>query len=258
MTQLFQDLTQFATTGQTWFWTYALVFLRVGAMMFLMPAFGEQNVPQRVRLMLALAFTAVVAPAVAPEFEAVKGLVIPAAVEVVDGLLIGIGLRLFVMALQSAGAIIAQSTSLSQLFGGATPEPQPAVGNLLSMACLALAVASGLHVKAASLMILSYQALPPGHFATQYDLTGWGIAQVAHTIALALTLSSPFVIGAGLYNVALGFINKAMPQFSVSLVGAPALAAGGLILMAIVISLVMSAWMAGFDAYLANPFSVAK
>ena len=41
-----------------------LVFLRVGAAMALLPAFGEQAVPQRLRLILALAFTAIVAPAV--------------------------------------------------------------------------------------------------------------------------------------------------------------------------------------------------
>ena len=44
----------------------AIVFLRVGATMSLLPAFGERVVPARIRLVLAMAFTAVVAPAVAP------------------------------------------------------------------------------------------------------------------------------------------------------------------------------------------------
>jgi len=41
-----------------------VVFLRVGAAMAVLPAFGEQIVPARVRLGLAIAFTAIVAASV--------------------------------------------------------------------------------------------------------------------------------------------------------------------------------------------------
>ena len=39
-------------------WAAALVFVRVGAMVALMPGLGEQAVPQRVKLALVVAFTA--------------------------------------------------------------------------------------------------------------------------------------------------------------------------------------------------------
>ena len=170
MTPLFQQLTAMTGLGEDWFRTAALVFLRIGAVLALMPAFGEQTVPQRVRLVLALAFTAIVGPAVFGAVSATTGYVQPAAIEVLVGLAIGAGLRLFVIALQMAAAIIAQVTSLSQLFGGVTPEPQPAIGNLLTVASLALAVLSGLHVKAASLFILSYQILPAGRMPKVADM----------------------------------------------------------------------------------------
>ena len=48
-----------------WAWLGWVVFLRVAAAMALLPAFGSQSVPLRVRLALACAFAAVVAPAVA-------------------------------------------------------------------------------------------------------------------------------------------------------------------------------------------------
>ena len=259
MNDLLNQLTPLLGLGQDWLRIAVLVFLRVGAAVFLMPAFGEATVPQRVRLVLALAFTAIVAPAVAPHLALTPDDWLgPAGIEVLAGLALGIGLRLFVLALQMAGAIIAQASSLSQLFGGATPEPQPAIGNLLTMASLALAVLSGLHVKAASLLILSYDILPAGRLPSVADLADWGVMRVAQSMVLAFSLAAPFVIASVLYNFALGIINKAMPQLSVSLVGAPALTAGTLVLMAIVVPLVLSIWLGGFNGFLANPFAVIR
>jgi len=254
MTPLLEQLTAMTGLGEDWFRTVALVFLRVGAVLSVMPAFGEQTVPQRVRLILALAFTAIVGPAVFASVAQTKGYIQPAAVEVLVGLAIGIGLRLFIIALQLAAAIIAQVTSLSQLFGGATPEPQPAIGNLLTMAGLALAVLSGLHVKAASLFILSYQILPAGQLPSAADMADWGLLQIANSLVLAFSLAAPFVIGSVIYNVALGIINRAMPQLAVSLVGAPVLTFAALLLMAVVVPLGLSVWLGSFDAFLAAPF----
>lgn len=255
MTDLLASLT--ALSGQTegWIWSAFLVFCRVGAVMALMPGFGEQMVPARVRLVLTLAFTAVVAPSILPRIAPSGGdFFLPIAVEVAVGLSLGLGLRLFVMALQMAGMIIAQATSLAQLFGGMGAEPQPAIGNLLVMGGLALAVASGLHVRAAELMILSYTILPPGRLPNPSDMADWGLAEIARAFSLAFMLAAPFTIAALLYNVALGVINRAMPHLMVSFVGAPALTLGGLILLAIAAPLALGLWLTEFNAFLANPF----
>ena len=257
MSELYSQLSAFVGLGQEWLWTAVLVFLRVGATLALMPAFGEQVVPQRVRLILALAFTAIVAPAVADDVASVPGNPRDAAVEVLVGLSLGISLRLFILALHVAGAIIANVTSLSQLFGGSTPDPQPAIGNLLTMAALALAVLSGLHVKAASLLILSYHILPAGRFPAVADMADWGLMQVVRSFALAFALAAPFVIASVVYNVALGIINKAMPQLPVTLVGAPALTAASLGLMLVAVPLILAVWLGSFDAFLSHPFRPA-
>lgn len=258
MTPLFTQLTAMTGLGEDWFRTATLVFLRVGAVLALMPAFGEQTVPQRIRLILSLAFTAIVAPAVFGAVQATQGWIAPAAIEILVGLAIGIGLRLFILALQMAAAIIAQVTSLSQLFGGATPDPQPAIGNLLTVAGLALAVLSGLHVKAASLFIMSYQILPTGRLPNSADMADWGLLQITNALVLAFSLAAPFVIGSVIYNVALGVINKAMPQLAVSLVGAPLLTFAALFLMALVVPLVLAVWLGSFDSFLTTPFKVGR
>ena len=110
------DASQLLTFVQAMLWSGFVVFLRVGAMLALVPAFGEQTVPVRVRLGLSIAFSLVVLPAVSPGIPpppdqptAIMSILLA---EVVAGLLFGMMLRLFVIALMMAGTLIAQSTSV--------------------------------------------------------------------------------------------------------------------------------------------------
>ena len=257
MTDIGPLLTQLSDMGSDMLWVALLVFLRVGAAMASLPAFGEQSVPQRVRVALAVAFTAVVAPAVGPLPDPALGVLLPCAVEVVLGIFLGLSLRMFVLALQTAGALIAQATSLAQLFGGAGPEPQPAISNLLVMAGLALAVSMGFHIHIAKFLILSYEMLPAGAFPNAGDMADWGLNQVSQAFGLGFVLATPFTIAAILYNVTLGVINRAMPALMVSFVGAPALTAAGLALMAVMAPLALALWSSALQGFLAAPFQVA-
>ena len=226
------------------------VFLRVGAMLALAPAFGETVIPVRVRLAIALAFAAIVTPAL----PAPPPVTLPAlGAEVAAGLMLGIGLRLFVIALQVAGTIAAQATSLAQFFGGAGVDPQPAMSQLLVMAGLALAVMAGLHVRLAELLILSYDLMPPGRLPDAASLAQWGVAQTGRAFALAFAIAMPFVILSLVYFVALGAINKAMPQLMVALVGAPAITFAGLALLLVCAPLALPIWHDALAGFLRDP-----
>ncbi|MCC5985868.1 MAG: flagellar biosynthetic protein FliR [Rhodobacteraceae bacterium] len=254
---LLAALEALAAATAPWATAAVLVFLRIGAMAALLPAFGEMIVPLRVRLAVAAAFTLVVAPAVAPALPplpetplALAGLI---AGEAAIGLMLGIGLRLFVMALQTAGTMAAQATSLAQFFGGANVDPQPAIAQVLVMGGLALALIFGLHVRLAELMILSYDMLPPGQGVSAGMVAEWGVARVAQSFALAFRLALPFVVIALLYNVTLGAINKAMPQLMVAFVGAPAITFAGLAVLLLAAPVMLSVWLDAFHGFLADP-----
>ncbi len=255
MNILIQELVAFAQTGLL---TAFLVFLRVGAAMALIPAFGEQSVPARIRLGLAIAFTMVVAPAVADQMEPLTSQGYRVSfflfTEVLAGLSLGIALRLFVMALQMAGTIAAQSTSLSQILGTAGIDPQPAIGTVMLISGLALAVLTGFHVQITQALILSYDVFEPGRLLAFGAVTEWGISRVAHAFTLAFTLAAPFVIASLIYNVALGVINRAMPQLMVAMVGAPAITLGGLVMLFLLMPLLLSVWWQEFSIFLVDPF----
>jgi flagellar biosynthesis protein FliR len=250
------DAAEFLALVQTQLWFGFVVFLRVASTVSLLPGFGEQSVPMRIKLVISVAFTFVVAPSLAispPEFT--LGILAKLAVtEVIAGVLMGLGIRLFVLALQTAGAIAAQSTSLSQILGGAAIEPLPAMGYVLTVGAVALAVMTGLHVKAAELLILSYLLLPMGLFTSGSDVADWGLTQVAKAFELAFVLAAPFVLLSVLYNLALGVINKAMPQLMVAFVGAPLITLGGLFLLFLAAPTMLAVWLSAMDQFMANPF----
>lgn len=243
--------------GQEALWQAFVTFLRIGAMMALLPAFGEQSVPMRLRLGLALAFTLVVLP-VLPLAPPVQGMAMAGLLlsEIATGLFFGLMLRLFVIALQVAGTIAAQSTSLSQLFGGsAGTDPQPAMGHLLVIAGLALAAVLGLHVRVAEYMIQSYTLVPAGQVIPADLMSRAGLAEVSRAFALGFTLAAPFVVASLIYNVTLGVINKAMPQLMVAFVGAPAITLGGLILLMLAAPILLPVWVRALGGFMAAPFS---
>jgi flagellar biosynthesis protein FliR len=228
-------------------WSFFLVFLRISAIAALLPAFGEQSVPARARLGVAFAFSLIVWPSMAPVLPAqptgLWSAIAQGGAEVAAGLFFGLILRFFVMALQIAGTIAAQSTTLTQLFGGSPGvEPQPAIGHLLVVGGLALATLMGLHVQAASFMIQSYELIPPGRLPDPAEVMAVGIVEISRTFALAVSLAAPFVAGALVYNLIMGVINRAMPQLMVTFVGAPLLTAAGLALLFLAAPAMLQVW----------------
>ncbi|MEO0387370.1 MAG: flagellar biosynthetic protein FliR [Pseudomonadota bacterium] len=240
-----------------------LTFARTAAIIGLAPAFGEQLIPMRVRLGAALAFTALVFPMVDPTplggpwpVQRFAGALLA---EVAIGLVIGLGFRLLVMALQLAGAIAAQTTALAQIAAGSVaPDPMPAIGNVLVLGGLAIAMSLDLHLKLIHGIVLSYEVVGFGATLPASDTARWGLSRAVEAFALAFSLAAPFVLAAFLYNVALGAINRAMPQLMVAFVGAPAITGATLLLLMLAGPLILVEWLGTLDRALSAPLSLLR
>ncbi|KAE9630789.1 type III secretion protein [Parasedimentitalea maritima] len=237
------------------FWHGAIVFLRVSALTALLPGFGEQYVSIRIKLVIAVAFTFIVAPAL-PTFPQPDGMMHYASFAVTEsiiGLALGVTIRFFVHALQTAGAMAAQATSLSQVLGGIGSEPMPAIGAVLLIGGLALAMMLGLHVRVAEFLIYSYQMFPAGEFPNGGSMSEWGVHRVARAFSLAFTLAAPFLIASVLYNLTLGVINRAMPSLMVAFVGAPVITFGGLFILMVASPMILKVWSEALMTFFGNP-----
>ncbi len=259
MNDLFAQLQHLAELGMAGLMAGLLVFFRIGAMAALLPVFGEQVVPARLRLAAAVALTLIVTPAVADRLPVIPDslALLPKILnESAIGLALGLMLRLFVLALQMAATQMAQAASLSQMIGGMGPEPQPAIGQLMTFAGLALAAKSGLAAHVAAMTVHSYDVMPAGQLPLVSDLSAWGLQRIAAAFSLGFSLAAPFVIVSLLYNLALGLVNRAMPQLAVTLIGAPALTFGMLVLLALALPALLALWQAALTGFLSAPFAV--
>jgi flagellar biosynthetic protein FliR len=250
---------QLLSISEALMWVYLITFLRVGPVISLIPGFGEQTVPARVKLALAFALTVVVAPLIQPQIAVADmpdfhGLAWLAMTETLIGFMIGIGLRLFVLALQTAGTIAGQATSLAQVLAGMGAEPIPGLGHILVFGGLALAMMTGLHVQVTRMIVLTYGLFPAAILPDAASVTQWGVRQVSGAFALAFTLAAPFVIVSVIYNLTLGIINRAMPQLMVVFVGAPVIAGSGIVLLLLLAPTMMTVWIEALQAFTVNPF----
>ena len=169
------------------------------------------------------------------------------------GLLFGLLLRLSIMALATAGALIAQGLSLAQMFGaGPASEPLPVFSHLLVGAGLALAAALGLHVQAVGYILGSYVPVPFAAGLSGEVALAEAVRGIVACFGTALSLAAPFLIATLVYNLAIGAINRAMPQLIVTFIGAPLLTAGGMALLCIAVPAGLAHWAGLFAATIAG------
>lgn len=228
---------------------YFLVFVRIGAMVFFLPGFGENYVPVRLKLVLAFGLAALVFPIVGPQIAVdptsqndVFRLV---ATEAISGVFWGAVIRLIIHVLQIAGAIISQATSLAQIFGGTVNmDAQPAMGHILVVSGLGLISLLGLHETYLVYILNTYAVTPAGIILGGADVADYSSRHIGKAFALAFQLAAAALTATLLYNIILGVINRAMPQLLVSFVGAPAITAGGLLLLYLMAPTMLDIWLA--------------
>ena len=86
-------------------------------------------------------------------------------------------------------------------------------------------------------------------------MTRWATTRMAETFAIGVTLAAPFVAIGFAYNLALGALNRAMPQLLVALVGVPALVWVGIVVLALVLPTLMETWLGYLDRTFEDPMA---
>jgi flagellar biosynthetic protein FliR len=233
---------------------FMLVFARVGTMVMLLPGIGELNLPARVRLLIALALTAVLLPlhraAYAIDLHALGPVIVMGGEEMLIGAVLGLTARLAISSLQVAGFVVAQQLG----FGFATAvdptqnEQGVLVGNFLTMLGITLIFATNLHYLIIGALDDSYNLFRPGGIPFTGDMAQMITNVVATSFRIGIQLAAPFLVFGLLFNVGLGVLSRLMPQMQVFFIGLPLSIMLGLLLL----MLVIGAMMATFVGYLEN------
>jgi flagellar biosynthetic protein FliR len=235
-----------------------LVFCRVGALVMLIPGVGEQTVPPRIRLAFALLLSLAFFPVVRAGLPALPGAVGGMGALIILELLIGLGvgslLRLFLSALAVAGETIALQTTLAfaQTANPMQAQPSATVTTFLTLLGLTLIFATDLHQMFIAAIVRSYTLFPAGRGLAVEDFAQLAVQTVGATFALGIQLAAPVIVFSLVFNIAAGFIGRAMPQFQIFFVVTPLSLLLGLSIMAMSLGVLGLVWVDRFRAFLDN------
>lgn len=226
---------------------------RLSLLVMMAPALGMQVLPVRVKVSLVLGLTLLLLPVTAAFYPAnapVPSLLIG---EGLAGLFLGVMLRVFIFALSIAGTIIAQTLSLSQVFGNAlAEEANTTIATLLTLAGAVLFLSGGYHIAALEMLLATFDSLPPGFLgegAATAAMAEEVLAACVDGMSLAVSLTLPFLVLNFAYYILLGVMNRAMPQLMVTFVGMPAITYAGIALLVITASGILLAWLSALNSF---------
>ena len=236
---------------------FLLTFARIGTMVMLIPGLGEQNLPSRVLLTMALVLTAILMPAHQQAYHVdlkeLGPVILLLLQEIVIGAVLGLTARLAISALQIAGTVVAQQLGFGFVTAVDPTQNQQGVlvGNFLTVLGIALIFATDLHYLVIAALNDSYNIFKPGEMPLTGDVAKHITQIVATAFRIGIQLAAPFLVFGLLFNLGLGVLSRLMPQMQVFFIGLPLAILLGLLLLLLVIG----AMMGTFVGYMQNVLS---
>ena len=229
--------------------TFMLVFARVGAMVMLLPGFGETNIPVRVKLGIALLLTLIILPlhrtAYQVDLSSMSSLAVLMVYEIIIGIVLGATARVTLSALQVAGSVIAQQMGLGFVTSVDPTQGQQGIliGNFLTMLGVTMLFATDSHHLVIAALNDSYQIFSPGETMASGDVASLATRAFAAAFRIGLQLSAPFLVFGLVFNIGLGVLARLMPQMQVYFVGVPLSIMAGFLVLAVVIAAMMGTFL---------------
>ena len=232
-----------------------LVFVRVGTAMMIMPGIGDGFVPERVRLLFALGFAAILTPLLRPmlpEFNEIGPAFFMLLIgEFVMGAFIGSIARIFMAALDTAGMLMSSQIGLAnaQIFNPAFATQGSIMGAFLSITGALLLFTTNLHHLLLGAMLDSYQTFPPGDLGVNFagDLADAIVTAVAKAFSIGVHMAMPFFLVMMMIYVGMGILSRVMPQLQVFVLAMPVQIIIGLLTFVMVVSAAMLYWMTNYE-----------
>src|SRR5215510_8382540 len=229
--------------------TFMLVFARIGAMVMLLPGFGETNIPTRIKLSIALLLTLIILPlhrtAYQIDMSSLTPLMVMMLHEIVIGIVLGATARVTLSALAVAGSVIAQQLGLGFVTTVDPTQGQQGalIGNFLTILGLTLLFATDMHHLVIAALDQSYKIFSPGELMPSGDVAALATRAFATAFKIGIQLSAPFLVFGLVFNIGLGVLARLMPAMQVYFVGVPLSIMVGFLIFAFVLAGMMSTYL---------------
>ncbi|MBI3469073.1 MAG: flagellar biosynthetic protein FliR [Planctomycetes bacterium] len=207
------------------FLLFTLVLTRVSGLVMTAPIYGSQEVPVRIRALLAFSLAVLITPlhwgaqvawpANVPEYLAlILG-------EVLIGLVLGVGILILFSGVQLAGQVISQTSgmSLGEVFNPDLDTEVPVFSQLLHLLALAVFVLIGGHRLVMEGLLGTFVTLPLGSGGAPTSIAHSLTTLMMHSFDLAIRAAAPATAALLLATLVLGLISRTVPQLNVMALG---------------------------------------
>ncbi|MEM6639195.1 MAG: flagellar biosynthetic protein FliR [Pseudomonadota bacterium] len=220
------------------FTLYFWPFVRIGALLMVAPVFSASMVSARVRILIALALTVIVAPLLTLPAEAPSPLSVAGALVTFEQIIVGVAMGLAIQVVFDALILAGQATAMSMGLGFAVAiDPQrgvnvPVVSQYFVMLATLVFLSLNGHLLIIETLFKSFDTMPIGSGGPAreglWDLVSFGSTLFDGAVRIAL----PAMISLLIVNMSFGVISRAAPTLNLFAVGFPITMTLGFLIMA--------------------------
>lgn len=206
---------------------FLILFARLSAVLMLLPVFGEEAVPGRLRLLLSLGLTlalwTILRAKVLPLAGDQAGLFGVLVIEVAIGLAIGTLIKLIFQAVIMAGSIASMQVGLTSaiIFDPSLGGQTPLIAKLVALAAILFCMGLGLHHLWIAAIVRSYALFPVGQVPIPGDLTEFAVRTLSRSTLLAVSMAAPFLAYGIVFNAVLALSARLAPALQVFFIAQP-------------------------------------
>lgn len=218
-----------------------LIFLRIVGFIMVVPLFSNSNVPNFVKLVLALAFTYIIYFMTGDyKFDFNTHLITLALdgfKEVLSGVLMGFMVLMIFEGISFAGLMIGfdMGLSIAEAFDIATESSSNVIGLVLNLMAMMIFILIDGHHYLLRAVAYSFKIIPLGHYSINEGVILTLIKYSSYIFVLGLKISAPIVVSFFLVHLASGIIARVSPQLNIFFIIQPLKLGMGFVMLIILV-----------------------
>lgn len=220
--------------------SYLWPFIRIAALLMVVPIFSSVSVPARIRIGIAFILTLAIAPILqsAPKIDPVslEG-VLTTMQQILIGVVMGFALKMVFEAFLIGAHIVATQMGLgfASMVDPQNGVQSPVLGLLFTlMVTLIFLVLNG-HLFMIQWVVKSFQTIPVGMTGLPQDSYWRLVAWMKEVLGYAVWIALPGIAALMSVNITFGVISRAAPQFNLFVVGLPLSIAAGFFVLTLTV-----------------------
>jgi len=207
---------------------FLLIFLRVSAIILVLPIFSSKNIPVMLKAGLSISVSIVLFPMV--RIEALPFLTepIPFAIEVMGeillGAVIGLSVRMLFAGIQLAGQLLGfqMGLGIANVMDPISNSQASVIAQLKNLFAMLMFLAVNAHHQLLQALVKSFRMMPPPlDFQYGTSLMEQVVRLAGNMFIIAVKVGAPVMIVLLLTSVALGLVARTVPQMNVFIVAFP-------------------------------------